>query len=65
MSKKLQYIIKLSKGDQWQQNSYLLRSQVGSLSYKIGIQLNLLITEQKAQTELTSNKLLVEVSDTI
>ncbi len=65
MPKKLQHIIKLSKGDKWQQDSYLLRSQVGPLLHKIGTQLNLLISEQKTQTELTSNELLVEVADTI
>lgn len=62
---KFQHVFKLSKGEQWQKDAYILRTQVGPLLLKIGKQLKQLITEQKTQTELTSNNLLIDVAETI
>ncbi len=62
---RFEYIKKLSKGDQWRQDAYILRTEVGPLLQLISQELNLLVTEQKKSTEVTSKNLLVDVEETI
>jgi methyl-accepting chemotaxis protein len=65
VSGKFTHIVELSNGEQWREDAYLLRKEVGPLLRLLSQDLSLLVTEQKTATELTSKKLLDDVADTI
>ncbi len=62
---KFEHIKQLSKGEQWRQDAYVLRKDVGPLLKLISNELNLLVTQQKDATELSSKNLLIDVKETI